>query len=421
MLSGLEFLRNSNLGVREVPGKKIAVIGGGNVAVDVARTLLRLGAEPVIIYRRSKAQMPAVKEEVNKAEEEGIKIQFLTLPLAASKKGSQIVLKCTRMELGPLDETGRPRPVPIEGSEFSTEFDAVMKAIGEEADTSIIPAKFLDKKGRLKVDAATYSLGKNVFAGGDFVTGPATVVAAIASGRRAASSIDQYLGGRGAKDKDSEAVPEKFNSLYLKKTSRASTPELPVAKRIKSLDIEDVGSLDLGAVEAEANRCFNCGCVAVSSSDMAPVLIALEAKIKTTKRVIEAERFFTVEGDKTTVLDDDEIVTEIEVPMPGNGTKSNFIKFALRKSIDFPVVNCAAAIKSERGVVKKARICLNAVYNTPYRASKAEEYIRGKSIDESTAEGAANAIVTDACPVINNRYKIQIAKTLVKRAILACE
>ncbi|MDH5364535.1 MAG: FAD-dependent oxidoreductase, partial [Dehalococcoidia bacterium] len=425
MTSGLEFLRNSNLGVREVPGKKVAVIGGGNVAIDVARTLLRLGAEPVIIYRRSKAEMPAVKEEVNKAEQEGIKIQFLTLPVEASKKDSKIVLKCVRMRLGPLDETGRPRPVPIKGSEFTTEFDAAVKAIGEEPDTSTIPGEFLDKKGRLKVDVLTHSLGKNVFAGGDFVTGPSTVVAAIDAGRRAASSIDQYLRGTGTQceEKDTEAVklPEKFNSSYLKKTSRVNTQELPVSKRIRSMDVEDVLGLGLSAVETEANRCFNCGCVAVNSSDMAPALIALEAKIKTTKRVIEAERFFTVEGDKTTVLDEDELVMEIEVPIPSASIKSKFIKFALRKSIDFPIVSCAATIESRKGVVKAARICLNAVYNTPYQATKAEEYIRGKSINDSTAEEAANAIVTDTCPLINNRYKIQIAKTLVKRAILACK
>lgn len=424
MTSGLEFLKNSNLGVREVPGKKIAVIGGGNAAIDVTRTLLRLGAEPVVIYRRGKAEMPAVKEEVNKAEEEGIKIQFLTLPVEASKKDSKIVLKCVRMRLGPLDETGRPRPVPIKGSEFTIEFDAIMKAVGEEPDTSNIPGEFLDEMGRLKVDVSTHSLGKNVFAGGDFVTGPSTVVAAIAAGRRAASSIDQYLGGTGTQcgEKDSEAVklPEKFNSSYLKKTNRVDIPELPVSERIKSIDIEDGSSLGLSAVETEANRCFNCGCVAVNSSDIAPALIALDAKIKTTRRIIEAEKFFTVEGDKTTVLDDDEIVTEIEVPTPSAGTRSTFTKFALRKSIDFPIVSCAAAIKSEKAVVKAARICLNAVYNTPYRATKAEEYIRGKSINDSTAEVAANAIVTDTCPLINNGYKIQIAKTLVKRAILAC-
>ncbi len=424
MMSGLEFLRNSNLGVREVPGRKIAVIGGGNVAIDVARTLLRLGAEPVIIYRRSEAEMPAVKEEVDKAQQEDIQIQFLTLPVEASKEGSRVVLKCVRMRLGPLDETGRAQPIPVEGSEFTTEFDAVMKAIGEEPDTSIIPAEYLDEVGRLKVDVSTHSLGKNVFAGGDFITGPSTVVAAIAAGRRAASSIDQYLGGTGTQsgEKDSETVklPEKFNSSYLKKTSRVSAPELPASERIKNVDVEDVSSLDLSEVETEANRCFNCGCVAVNSSDIAPALIALDAKIRTTKRVIEAEKFFTVEGDKTTVLDNDEMVIEIEAPAPNAGTKSKFIKFALRKSIDFPIVNCAAAIESENGVVKAARVCLNAVYNNPYRATKAEEFIRGKSIDDSSAEGAADAAITDVCPLINNRYKIQIAKTLVKRAILAC-
>jgi len=422
MLSGIEFLRNSNLGIREVPGTKVAVIGGGNVAIDVARTLLRLGVEPVIVYRRSKSEMPAVKDEIEKAEEEGIKIQFLTQPVEVSKKGGKIVLKCTKMKLGSLDKSGRRKPVPVAGSEFTIEFDAVMKAIGEEPDTIDIPSEFLDEMGRLKIDVSTHSLGKNVFAGGDFVTGSSTVVAAIAAGRSAASSIDQYLGGAGAQYNGNGMgkLPEKFNNSYLKKKSRVDTPELPVIKRVQSIDIEDVGGLDLSAVETEANRCFNCSCVAVNSSDMAPALIALEAKIKTTKRVIEAEKFFAVAGNKTTVLDDDEMVIEIEVPAPGASTRCTFTKFALRKSIDFPVVSCAAAIESENGMVKAARICLNAVYNTPYRTTKAEEYLKGKPISDSIAEGAANTIVADTCPLINNRYKIQIAKTLVKRAILAC-
>jgi NADPH-dependent glutamate synthase beta subunit-like oxidoreductase/CO/xanthine dehydrogenase FAD-binding subunit len=423
MMSGLEFLKSSNQGAREVPGKKVAVIGGGNVAIDVARTLLRLGVEPVIVYRRSRAEMPAVKEEVEKADEEGIKIQFLTQPIEASKKDNKITLKCTKMKLGPADESGRPKPVPVAGSEFTIDFDAVVKAIGEEPDTSAIPGELLDKNGRLKVDASTYSPGKNVFAGGDFVTGPSTVVAAITAGREAANSIERYLGGKERQYNGNGAgkLPQKFNRSYLEKTDRANTPELPVTERVKSVDVEDVGSLDLSAVETEANRCFNCSCVAVNSSDIAPTLIALEAKIKTTKRVIEAEELFTVDGDKTMVLDDDEIITEIEAPSPDAGTKCTFTKFALRKSIDFPIVSCAAAVKSEQGIVKSARICLNAVYNTPYRATRAEEYINGKPINDSNAEGAASAIVADTCPLINNRYKIQIAKTLVKRAILACK
>jgi len=424
MMSGTEFLRNSNLGIRELPGKKVAVIGGGNVAIDVARTLLRLGAEPVVMYRRSREEMPAVKEEVEKAEQEGIDIQYLTLPVEVTRQDKILLLRCTRMELGPLDETGRPRPVPVEGSEFTIEFDAAITAIGEEADKSIVPGEFLDKGGRLKVDESGHYLGKNVFAGGDFVTGPSSVAEAAAAGRRAADLIDRYLGGRGmqygGQDGKATGFPEKFNSSYLRKTARVQTPELPVAERIQSIDVEDTGSLDLSEAEEEANRCFNCGCVAVNSSDMAPALISLGAKIRTSRRVIEAGDFFAVDGNNTTVLDDDEIVTEIEVPAPGTATRSSFIKFAIRKSIDFPIINCAAVIESEGGVVRKARICLNSVYNTPYRATGAEDYITGKKIDDSNAEAAAEVAMTDVCPLMDNKYKIQIAKTLVKRAILAC-
>jgi NADPH-dependent glutamate synthase beta subunit-like oxidoreductase/CO/xanthine dehydrogenase FAD-binding subunit len=423
ILSGMEFLRNSNVGVSEIPGQKIAVLGGGNAAIDVSRTLVRLGANPVIIYRRSRLEMPALKEEVEKAEEEGIKIQFLTSPIEASKQDNKTVLKCIKMELGPIDESGRPRPIAVKGSEFITEFDAVMGALGEESDLSIIPGEFLDKNDRLKIDASTNSLGVNVFAGGDFVNGPSTVVQAIASGREAASSIDRYLGGRKKQDKgkgtDSN-TPDKFDSSCFNISKRVAVSEQPVSERIKRLDLEDVSGLDINDAKMESNRCFNCGCVAVNPSDIAPVLVALGATIKTTRRVIEAEKFFTVEGDKTTVLDDDEMVVEVQIPTLSSRTKAKFIKSAIRKSIDFPLVNCAAALECENGVVKNARICLNSVYTQPYRVTKAEKFIKGKSIDVTTAEAAANEIIGDTLPLANNRYKIQIAKALIKRAILAC-
>jgi CO/xanthine dehydrogenase FAD-binding subunit len=327
------------------------------------------------------------------------------------------------MELGPIDESGRPRPIAVKGSEFITEFDAVMGALGEESDLSIIPGEFLDKNDRLKIDASTNSLGVNVFAGGDFVNGPSTVVQAIASGREAASSIDRYLGGRKKQDKgkgtDSN-TPDKFDSSCFNISKRVAVSEQPVSERIKRLDLEDVSGLDINDAKMESNRCFNCGCVAVNPSDIAPVLVALGATIKTTRRVIEAEKFFTVEGDKTTVLDDDEMVVEVQIPTLSSRTKAKFIKSAIRKSIDFPLVNCAAALECENGVVKNARICLNSVYTQPYRVTKAEKFIKGKSIDVTTAEAAANEIIGDTLPLANNRYKIQIAKALIKRAILAC-
>ena len=129
----------------------------------------------------------------------------------------------------------------------------------------------------------------------------------------------------------------------------------------------------------------------------------------------EAEKFWAVKIPGSTVLDADEIVTEIQVPTPAAGVKSAFVKFAIRASIDFPIVNCAAAISST-----DARICLNAVYNLPYRATKAEDAIKGKTIDEANAEAAGSAAVIGAMALTYNKYKIQIAKAMVKKAILAC-
>jgi xanthine dehydrogenase YagS FAD-binding subunit len=163
------------------------------------------------------------------------------------------------------------------------------------------------------------------------------------------------------------------------------------------------------------------GCYAVHPSDTAPALIALDAKMITSKRTIDAQDFFQVDVLRTTVLDADEIVTEVHVPKPSNGARSAFLKFAIRKSIDFPIVNCAAMITSSAGKVEAARICLNAVFVKPYRAMKAEETILQKTIDEATAEAAGMATISEAKPLEHNRFMVQIAKTLVKRTILACK
>jgi xanthine dehydrogenase YagS FAD-binding subunit len=160
------------------------------------------------------------------------------------------------------------------------------------------------------------------------------------------------------------------------------------------------------------------GCYAVHPSDTAPALIALDATIRTSRRSIKAEDFFQVSVAKTTVLDDDEIVTEIQVPKPA-GT-SAFVKFALRKAIDFPIVNCAAMVTVSKKKVTAARICLNAVYVKPYRATAAEDAMKGKAINEANAEAAGAAAVSGARPMPYNAYMVQIAKTMVKRAILGC-
>jgi xanthine dehydrogenase YagS FAD-binding subunit len=160
------------------------------------------------------------------------------------------------------------------------------------------------------------------------------------------------------------------------------------------------------------------GCYAVHPSDTAPALIALNATIKTNKKSIKAEEFFQISVAKTTILDEDEIVTEIQMPTPPG--KSAFVKFALRKTIDFPIVNCAAMVSVSGKKVTAARICLNAVYVKPYRAFKAEESLIGEAITEENAERAGAATVADAKSMSHNAYMVPVAKAMIKRAILGC-
>ncbi len=156
------------------------------------------------------------------------------------------------------------------------------------------------------------------------------------------------------------------------------------------------------------------GCIAVHPSDVAPALIALNAKVITNKRTLDTENFFDVRIPGNTVLDADEIITEIQVPAPPAGAKSAFIKFAIRKSIDFPIVNCAVMTGG-----KAPRIALNAVAPKPYRALKAEAAVAGKPVNQANAEAAGDAAVADAKPLPATRYKVQLARVLVKRALLA--
>jgi glutamate synthase (NADPH) small chain len=181
-------------------GKRVAVLGGGNVAMDAARTALRLGAEEVnIVYRRSRTELPARIEEVHHAEEEGIQFHFLTLPIKflGNEEGWVCSMECQKMELGEPDQSGRRRPIPIPGSEFKLEVDMVVVAIGTGANP-LIPATTPDLKtnkwGYIIADSETGATSKKgVYAGGDIVTGSATVILAMGAGRKAADAIHQYL------------------------------------------------------------------------------------------------------------------------------------------------------------------------------------------------------------------------------------
>ena len=183
-----------------VRGKNVAVVGGGNVAMDSARTALRLGAEHVyVVYRRSREEMPARKEEIHHGEEEGLEFKLLTNPveILGNRDGWVRGIKCIRMELGEPDESGRRKPVPVKGSEFEIEVDTVIMAIGNGPNPLLLdatPDLKLNKRGNIEADSATLATSKKgIYAGGDIVTGAATVIQAMGQGKLAAQSIDQFL------------------------------------------------------------------------------------------------------------------------------------------------------------------------------------------------------------------------------------
>jgi heterodisulfide reductase subunit A-like polyferredoxin len=264
VIYALDFLKDVNLEKKVELGERVAVIGGGNVAVDAARTALRLGAKKVsILYRRSRAEMPAFSLEAKEAENEGIDFQFLVAPKKIlGENGKVAALECIRMELGEPDESGRRRPIPIKGSEFVINLDAVIPAIGEAPDVSFLPAG-TKVTGRKTIECDPLTLETSlpgIFAGGDVVSGPATVVDAIAAGKRAAVSIDRYLRGEDLKVGREEEIKlvEEVSKEGVEKKYRQVMPILPVEKRVGSFEEVETGFTEEMALQ-EAQRCLSCG------------------------------------------------------------------------------------------------------------------------------------------------------------------
>lgn len=193
---GVEFLREMNLGRRPHIGKKVAVIGGGNVAIDVARSILRMGHTKVdLYYRRSREEMPAISEEVEEAIREGTKLHLLTAPVKIlGRRGRVVGMEFIKMRLGEFDEKGRKRPIPISGSNFRVEADTVVSAIGQKVDLRFFKGIEKNSDGTVRVDPLTGETNiKGIFAGGDMVSGPGWAIEAIASGKRGAQAIAEYL------------------------------------------------------------------------------------------------------------------------------------------------------------------------------------------------------------------------------------
>lgn len=274
VVSGIGLLYKIAAGEMPAIGKKVTVIGGGNTAIDAARSCLRLGADEVhLIYRRSRAEMPANAEEVHEAEMEGVRLHFLSAPIEAEGGGACVKsIKCIEMELGEPDASGRRSPVPVEGSEFVFQTDMVVAAIGQViGDQKALKEMGIDITRSGTVAADKESLHTNVdgvFAAGDCVTGAATVIEAIAGGRRASASIDRYL------MEGMTVRPEKAHYNHTKgtldtidktpfdsyeKIPRAKMPALDLKKRLKGFSEVELG-LSEEVSKKEAGRCLSCGC-----------------------------------------------------------------------------------------------------------------------------------------------------------------
>ncbi|MEW6671199.1 MAG: NAD(P)-binding protein [Thermodesulfobacteriota bacterium] len=271
VFNAVDFLREINLGGRNRPGKDVAVIGGGNVAIDAARIAKRLGCDSVtVVYRRTRNEMPAYPEEIRDALAEGIQIHYLTAPVGiVGDNGVVSGLKCIKTELGAPDASGRRRPVPVEGSEFLIECDAIIGATGQRIDGDWIAAEKgpdLTRRGTIAVDPHTMQTSlAHIFAAGDAVTGPASVVEAVAAGRKAVEAIDRYLNDENLEEyaqilaaeeapgQDWQEIPE---NTYRRKRSQPA--HLAAAHRSTSFD-EVNGGFSEEQARQEADRCLNCG------------------------------------------------------------------------------------------------------------------------------------------------------------------
>jgi len=260
VVGGVDFLREVNLGKKVDVGNKVLVVGGGNTAIDASRTALRLGAKKATIaYRRTRAEMPASAEEISEALKEGVKIVYLVTPVRIISLNGKLKVEFIRMELGGVDESGRRRPIPVKGSEFVGEYDTIIKAIGERPKVPDEYALSVGRGGGIAVDSDTLATSREgVYAGGDAITGPASVIEAIAAGRQAAIYIDRYLDGKGDID-EQLAPPEEVTPFTIEEGEKRRLPVnmLSLDDRLKGFAQVELGFDEAKATE-EAKRCLNC-------------------------------------------------------------------------------------------------------------------------------------------------------------------
>jgi NADPH-dependent glutamate synthase beta subunit-like oxidoreductase len=402
----LDYLQRINSGEKMQLDGKVIVIGGGSVAIDAARTARRTGSAEVHVVcletrdLASKDRMPALDREMSEAEEEGIIIHpSLGVQEIKAVDGSVAGIE-TRKCISVRDAGGKFNPQYDDAAASPIlQGESVIIAIGQTAENP------------------PFTAGGKIFIGGDMAEGTSTVIQAVASARKAVSAIEDFLGAvqnAAAIDEAHEEYPQShFDDI-----PRVKAVEIPAADRVGSIFIEDVAGLSDSEIRNEAYRCVSCGCLAVGPSDIAVALVALDANIVTTRRKLSAQAFFTATASSSTVLEPDELIKEVQIPNPPRGSEQRYLKFTLRKPIDFAIISVASVISKKDGVCRDARIILGAVAPAPLRAKGAEAVLRGKPINEGIAAEVAKTALGAVQPLSMNRYKVDIARALIQRAIL---
>jgi heterodisulfide reductase subunit A len=374
VMRAIDFLKRVNSGDKVGLGQRVAVIGGGNAAVDAGRAARRLGAgEVTIVYRRSRDEMPAEASEVDEAENEGIKLHLLAAPVKVLSQGGKMTgIECLRMELGEPDASGRRRPIPVKGSEFTLDVDNLIVAIGQSVDKSGLPGELAyNERGTISADPVTLETNMpGVFAGGDAVSGPADVIGAIAAGKEAAESIDRYLSGtdlrQGRPEKREKVEEVSKEGVPLK--SRAAMPVLNLKQREGSFAEVELG-FDEETAMAEAGRCLNCaGCCECRSCEAACERKAIDHEMADSYEELDVGAIVVATGYELTpkqaiseFAPDPDVLDGIQferVLAPGGANAGVVLRPSDGKSPKEVVfISCVGSRDPEHGVPYCSRVC----------------------------------------------------------------
>ena len=394
---GLDFLVEIGLGKTPALGRNVLVIGGGNVAVDVAVNARRLGAKQVTMAcLESRDIMPAFPEEIAEALAEGVELITSVGPGKIIERKGRVsgleMIRCTSV----FDDEGRFNPSFDATDKQTVKADQIILAIGQATDLSFADKSIKSERGWILVDDKTGTSAKNVYAGGDLVHGPSSVIKAVAAGRQTAHEI--------------------AGITPVTRLGFGETLDMHPDSQCRTVRTGDIAGPD--DIRAEAQRCVNCGCIAVNASDLAPALMAYGAKIVTTKRTLRADEFFKATVKGTTALDDGELVKEVEIPAQAETRQQGYLKFRIRNSIDFPIVSLAYILDANGGRLKGASIVLGAVAPVPVRIKAAEDFLKGRPMDEETALAVGELVAGEFKPLSKNGFKGQIVKAFVKKMLL---